>query len=186
MSVRTPYEIAVQVKSLMDQTKKNQKILDTVGIKRSQLTTCKTLIKQDKLDELKAGKSIRQILLKEKNDILDSGDSTSKKDFNPQMIASIENNNNEKEDINLEYFVGGEQKFFVPSHHSNLLRTNESKEILMAENMILRYTIKNGKGKRIEELKLNELLLKGENKRLKDENEKLFERIRKLEEKLRG
>ena len=105
------------------------------------------------------------------------------------MINEIEKiGQYDKEDINLEYFVNGQKKFFV-KHHDNRLSDKFSKEILVAENMLLRIRLKNEMGKRIEELELNEIILKAKNMRLENENEKLNEQIGKLEEenrKLRG
>ena len=48
------------------------------------------------------------------------------------------------------------------------------------ENMLLQIRLKNEMGKRIEELELNELILKAKNMKLEGENEKLNERIKKL------
>ena len=104
-----------------------------------------------------------------------------------KMINEIEKNGqNDNEDINLEYFVGGQKKFYVPYHTHNNLTDNFSKEILMAQNMLLRIKLKNEMGKRIEELELNEIILKAKNTKLENENEKLNQRIRKLERQLEG
>ena len=70
----------------------------------------------------------------------------------PSMINEIENDGkNANEDINLEYFVGGQKKYFVPYQNHHNLSDKFSKEILIAENMLLRIRLKNEMGKRIEE-----------------------------------
>ena len=98
------------------------------------------------------------------------------------MISEIE----KKPEEDFEYIVNGEKKTFVPSHHHKFIDTDKSIDMLKMENIVLRFNLKNGLGRRIEELELSELLLKGENKNLKDENEKLKDKIKLLEEKLRA
>ena len=89
---------------------------------------------------------------------------------------------NENEDINLEYFVGGQKKYFLPSQNYQNLSERFSKDILMSENMLLRYKLKTEMGKRIDELELNEMILKAENERLNKRIKKLEEENRKLHE----
>ena len=103
------------------------------------------------------------------------------------MINEVEKiGQNYDEDINLEYFVGGQNKFFVKHHNHHNVSDKFSKEILWAENMLLRIRLKNEMGKKIEELELNDIILKSKNMKLENENEKLNERIKKLEEENRG
>ena len=71
------------------------------------------------------------------------------------MISEIERDGqNDNEDINFEYFVSGQKKYFVPHHNHHNLSDKFSKDILIAENMLLRIQLKNEMGKRIEELEL--------------------------------
>ena len=54
---------------------------------------------------------------------------------------------------------------------------NQSYEILLAQNMLLRIRLRNEMGRRIEELELSEMILKAKNERLEN-------RVKELEAKL--
>ena len=142
---------------MLEQGEKNRVIIDAAGIKRSQLTNYEKVIRQGKLEELRFGTSIRKLIAENR---------TESPLLNPQMIAEIERE--PRQDIKLEYFVDGERKFYVPSHHLNLIGS-QSIEMLRAENMILRYKIWMGMGARIQELEKNEIILKSENERLMEQ-----------------
>ena len=110
----------------------------------------------------------------------------SEKGSQPGMIGEIEKEGeNDNDDINLEYFVGGQKKYSVKHHNHHQMSEKFSKEVLLAENTLLRNRLKNEMGKRIADLELNEMILKAKNMKLGNENEKLNERIRKLEEENR-
>ena len=66
-----------------------------------------------------------------------------------KMVSEIEKEQSSLEnDINLEYFVDGKRKFYVPCHHSF---KQPDVMLLQAENMILRFEIKTGMARRIDE-----------------------------------
>ena len=51
-----------KIKSLMEEKKSNQEIIDATGIGRSQLTNYKRVISLEKLDELNQGKPLNDIV----------------------------------------------------------------------------------------------------------------------------
>ena len=156
--------------------------METVGIKRAQLTSYKKIINNGSLEDLRTN-SVRKILAEEKKSEAKQVNEDQPKEVGNSMMNEIEKDGqNENEDINLVYFVEGKKKFYVPHHTHHNLTDKFSKEILMAENMLLRIRLKNEMGKRIEELELNEIILKAKNSKLENENTKLNEQIKRLEE----
>ena len=61
----TPYEIGIKIKTLLDDKTDTNQILETVGIKRAQLTTYKKIINNGRLEDLRT-KSVRKVLAEEK------------------------------------------------------------------------------------------------------------------------
>ena len=62
---RTPYEIGMKIKALLNDKADTNMILESVGIKRAQFTKYKKIIKNGRLEELKT-KSVRKVLAEEK------------------------------------------------------------------------------------------------------------------------
>lgn len=95
---------------------------------------------------------------------------------NEKMVLEIEREqSSRKDDDNIEYFVDGQRKFYVPSHHQNIFRTQNDIMLLQAENMILRLDIKRGMAQRINELEEKEFWIQSEISTLKARNTKLNE-----------
>ena len=61
----TPYEIGLKIKSLLEFKVGTKQILETVDIKRAQLTTYKKIINNGRLEDLRT-KSVRKVLAEEK------------------------------------------------------------------------------------------------------------------------
>ena len=138
--VKSSYEIAEDIKSLINQGKKNPEILNIVGIKKSQLTNYKLIIKNGKIEALKAETPLRKIIsdirgakgeCSTKSDVVEKED---KRDL--EMIKSIEQEDSEDElryedfktpevqferpynapkaeEDGIEYFVRGKRKFAI-------------------------------------------------------------------------
>ena len=101
-----------------------------------------------------------------------------------KMVSDIEKEQaTHKDDVELEYFVDGKRKFYVPSHHN--FKIPDDVIMLQAENMILRLDIKRGMARKINELEKKEFWMTSEILTLKGKNDKLEDYIKKLEEKLR-
>lgn len=99
----------------MDQGKKDPKILETVGKKRSQLTNYKKIIRGGRLEELKFGRTFKQILSEEKDTSVSNVKKQTSEDgqkLNSKMIAEIEKE--PEGDLRFEYFVDGNRKFCIP------------------------------------------------------------------------
>ena len=98
------------------------------------------------------------------------------------MVSSIEKEqaSHKDDDVGFEYFVGGERKFYVPSHHQHLFKTKYDIMLLLAENLILRLDIKRGMARRINELEGKEFWMQSEISTLQAKNERLEEENKKL------
>ena len=157
----TSYQIGNRIKSLLDEGADTKVILESIGIKRAQLTTYKKIINNGRLEVLRTN-SVRKVLAEEKRSEKSKKLITSKMAEEPtakqfqektsgnEMINEIEKiGQNDNEDINLEYFVGGQKKYYIKHHSHHSMSDNRSKEILMAENILLRMRLKNEMGKRI-------------------------------------
>ena len=150
----TPYEIGLKIKALLDDKAETNVILETVGIKRAQLTPYKKIIKNGRLEALKT-KSVRKVLSEEKGAertkkakgsepeqeieplaprlhlVSKAQPPQSEVGQGPGMINEIEKKGeNDNEDINLEYFVGGQKKYFVRHHNHHNISEKFSKDIL--------------------------------------------------------
>ena len=189
----TPYEIGLKIKSPLGEGADAKVILETTGLKRAQLTTYKRIIKNGRLEDLRSN-PVRQILAdlkkleqfknlkkpKQSENLNADASVGGEQSLGDKMINEIEKSGqNEKDDINLEYFVGGQRKFYVPHHSHHSLADNQSIEILLAQNMLLRMRLRNEMGKRIEELEMSEIILKAKNERLENHVKELEERLRK-------
>ena len=102
--------------------------------------------------------------VKPKQNLKTDEDQPQEKGVGNSMINEMEKiGQKDNQDISLEYFVEGQKKFYVPYHTHHNLADNFSKEILMAQNMLLPIKLKDEMGKRIDELELNEIILKIQN-----------------------
>lgn len=99
------------------------------------------------------------------------------------MVSEIEKEQAAvKDDNDLEYFVDGERKVFIPYFH-NLSSSEPNVMMLQAENMFSRVELKTGMARRIRELEDNEFWMRNEISVLKSKNETLENYIKKLEKK---
>ena len=192
-----------KIKSMMEEKKSNQEIIDETGIGRSQLTNYKRVIALDKLNELNQGKPLNDIV-KENQGIKIKKEAKSREQtiaedidrnlakkvkkekdkiaLNKKMVKRIEEiEKRGVEEIRYEYFRCGKWKTYVPLPTGGPEDINDRvSSVLRLQNMILRDDIIRNLDKFEETYKLRLKKLKKDCDITKRRNEELNAQLNSL------
>ena len=113
-SGKSPYEIALDIKELMDEKSKNKVILEATGLKQTQLTNYKTIIRNGYIDELRSGIGVKELFKKaslhqnpiSKKSVETQTDKKEQKSIDPSLNSNMINhieNEPDVSDVFMEY-----------------------------------------------------------------------------------
>ena len=165
MSIRlTPSQLGDKIKSLLDEGKSNKEITEETNICQSQLTNYKRVIVLGKLDELKQGKPLNDIIKENKGIKIKRGKTKEEhvsEDIDRNLAKRVKNEEDKirlnkemrsrieyiqtqgLEEHRYEYFRDGKWQVFVPILSGRKDDETYRENILRLQNHVLRFELEN-------------------------------------------